>query len=125
MATVTEFAFTAYPVTDMARARAFYEAHFGLKPGHVIDSPEGFAFTEYELGDGCFCLAKMAGWNPSSDGANIAFEMADFDAAIAELKAAGVKFAMEPFETRVCHMALVLDPDGNKLTIHKRKPGHH
>jgi predicted enzyme related to lactoylglutathione lyase len=54
----------------------------------------------------------------------MAFEMADFPAAIAELKAAGVKFLMDPFETAVCHMALITDPDGNKLTIHKRKPGH-
>lgn len=125
MATVTEIAFTGYPVTDMARARAFYETHFQLKPSTVLDFPDGSAFTEYEIGPGCFCLAKMDGWKPSSDGANVAFEVDDFDASIAELRAAGVKFAMEPIETRVCHMALVLDPDGNKLTVHKRKAGHH
>jgi predicted enzyme related to lactoylglutathione lyase len=124
MAAVLELAFTAYPTTDMPRARAFYEKHFSLKASHVLETPD-FAFTEYEIGPGCFCLAKMEGWKPSSDGANVAFEMENFEAAIAELKAAGVTFAMEPFETRVCHMALVLDPDGNKVTVHKRKPGHH
>jgi predicted enzyme related to lactoylglutathione lyase len=31
---------------------------------------------------------------------------------------------MEPFETPVCRMAFILDPDGNALCIHQRKPGH-
>ena len=45
----------------------------------------------------------------------------DFDAAIATLKQNNVKFRMEPMETPVCHMAMVFDPDGNTLCIHKRK----
>ena len=40
--------------------------------------------------------------------------------AIAHLKAAGVKFKMEPFPTPVCKMAFILDPDGNTICIHKR-----
>ena len=32
MLQVTEIAFTCYPVTDMARARNFYEGVLGLKP---------------------------------------------------------------------------------------------
>ena len=31
---------------------------------------------------------------------------------------------MEPLETPVCHMAIISDPDGSRLLIHKRKPGH-
>jgi predicted enzyme related to lactoylglutathione lyase len=48
-------------------------------------------------------------------------EVADFDAAIAHLKAAGVKFKMEPFPTPVCRMAMISDPDGNTICIHQRK----
>jgi predicted enzyme related to lactoylglutathione lyase len=48
----------------------------------------------------------------------------DFDATIAALKGAGAKFKMEPFETPVCHMAMVFDPAGNIVIVHKRKPGH-
>jgi predicted enzyme related to lactoylglutathione lyase len=124
MAAVTEIAFTSYPVTDMARARAFYEGHFGLEASSVIDTPSGWSFTEYVIGEGAFSLARMDGWTPTDQGPSMAFEMADFPAAIAELKNAGVRFITEPFETAVCHMAVILDPDGNKLTIHKRKPGH-
>ncbi len=45
----------------------------------------------------------------------------DFNEAIATLKRNNVKFRMEPMETPVCHMAMVFDPDGNTLCIHKRK----
>ncbi|MEP4808807.1 MAG: hypothetical protein ABJ118_09480 [Luteolibacter sp.] len=39
-------------------------------------------------------------------------------------RGAGVTFSMAPFEAPVCRMALMLDPAGNMLIIHKRKPGH-
>lgn len=29
--------------------------------------------------------------------------------------------AVEPMESPVCHMAVVSDPDGNSVTIHRRK----
>jgi predicted enzyme related to lactoylglutathione lyase len=47
----------------------------------------------------------------------------DFDKAIARLKASGCTFRLEPMETPVCRMAVVLDPDGNSVTIHRRKDG--
>lgn len=122
MIAVTEIAFTGYPVTDMARARAFYEGHFGLKPTSVLEFPGGAAFTEYEIGPGAFCLAKMDDWTPTHQGPCCAFEVADFDTAMTSLKAGGVTFMMEPFETRVCRMAIIQDPEGNKITVHQRKP---
>ena len=124
MIKVTEFAFTCYPVRDMARARAFYEELLGLKPTMVHDTENG-AWTEYELGDGAFSLGQAPGWEPSPDGASIAFEMEDFDAAIATLKERGITFKMEPFATPVCRMAFVVDPEGNTLCIHKRNAGQH
>jgi hypothetical protein len=33
---VTEIAFTGYPVTNLKRARQFYEGVLGLKPSHVF-----------------------------------------------------------------------------------------
>jgi predicted enzyme related to lactoylglutathione lyase len=46
--------------------------------------------------------------------------MEDFDAAIKELHAKGVKFKMEPFPTPVCKMAFIYDSEGNLICIHKR-----
>ena len=41
MLKVTEIAFTCYPVTDMARARKFYEGVLGLKPTMLEGEPGG------------------------------------------------------------------------------------
>ncbi len=117
---IIEFAFTCYPVTDMARARAFYEGTLGLKPGMIHENPDGNAWTEYELAGGCFSLGKWPGAKPMAEGASVGFEVDDFDATIAELKAAGATFTMEPFPTPVCRMAILLDPEGNSVIIHKR-----
>ena len=37
-----------------------------------------------------------------------------------ELKARSVKFSMETMDTPVCRFAMICDPDGNKIMIHKR-----
>lgn len=62
--------------------------------------------------------------NPSPDGPSCGLECENFEETIDELKAANVTFSMEPFETPVCRMAMIFDPAGNMLIIHKRKPGH-
>ena len=59
---------------------------------------------------------------PSDQGTGAALEVENFDDAIMQLRKADVVFAAEPFETPCCHMAVVQDPDGNKLMIHKLKP---
>lgn len=120
---VTEIAFSAYPATDLARARAFYEGLLGLKPTMISDTPEG-RWIEYDIGSGTLAIGCIEGWMPASDGCCAGLEMEDFDGAIAEFKAAGTPFKMGPCETPVCRMALVSDPDGNTLIIHKRKPVH-
>ena len=81
----------------------------------------GGNWVEYDIGAQTIGIGCAPGWKPSSDGTSTAFEVADFDAAVARLKQNGVSFSMEPFETPVCHMAIFADPDGNKLLLHKRK----
>ena len=120
----TEVAFTSYPVTDLPAARAFYEGVLGLKPSSVIPMGDDCGWIEYELGAHTFAIGKNPGWQPHQDGPCCGLEAEDFPAVIAALQAAGAKFRMEPFETPVCHMAMVFDPSGNTLIIHKRKPGH-
>lgn len=119
---VVAFAFTAYPVTDLARARAFYEGVLGLKPATVWEG-EGKGWIEYELGDSTLAISNGAGdqWQPSSQGASIALEVADFPATIAALRDAQAKFVGEPFDFPSCQMVILQDPDGNRLLIHKKK----
>jgi catechol 2,3-dioxygenase-like lactoylglutathione lyase family enzyme len=115
----TNIAFTGIPVTDMKRARAFYEGTLGLNPAGEY---AGGVWVEYEFGDSTLAIASVGDqWKPSPDGTSVAIEVDDYDAAIKELKAADVPFAMETIESPVCHMAVVQDPDGNKIIIHKLK----
>ena len=123
MLKVTEIAFTCYPVTDMARARKFYEGALNLKPTMVVGEAGGMQWTEYDIGPGTLSIGAGApNWHPRPDGCSVGLEMEDFDSAIKYLKEKGVKFNMEPFPTPVCTMAFISDPDGNTICIHKRHP---
>ena len=119
---VVAFAYTAYPVTDLARARAFYEGVLGLKPATVWEG-EGRGWIEYELGDSTLAISNGAGdqWQPSSQGASIALEVADFPATVSALREAQVNIVGDPFDFPPCNMVIIQDPDGNRLLIHKKK----
>ena len=120
MIQVTEIAFTGYPVTDMSRARAFYEGVLGLKPATTFEH-DGKHWIEYDIAGATLGITNMAPeWKPSPAGPSAALEVSDFDAAVAALRAAGVKFCVEPMGSGVCHMAVVSDPDGNSVCIHHR-----
>ena len=122
MIRVNEIAVTGYPVTDVARARRFYEGVLNLKPSTQFEH-EGKHWIEYDIGPGTLAISNMSGdkWKPSGNGPSIALEVDDFDAAINVLREARVKFALEPMDSGVCRMAIILDPDGNSLAIHKRR----
>ncbi len=118
---VKEIGFVGIPVTDVARARKFYEGVLNLKES---DNFRDGKWVEYAIGKSTLAIANIsADWTPSDQGTGAGLEVEDFDAAINKLKDAKVKFAAEPFETPGCYMAVVQDPDGNKLMIHKLKPG--
>lgn len=117
---VIEIALTGYPVTDLPRARTFYEEVLGLVPSWV-NGTEETAWVEYQIGQSVLALSNVAKeWQPSADGPSVSLEVEDFEQAIQELQTQHVTFSIEPFETKVCHMAVIADPDGNGLIIHKR-----
>ena len=118
---ITEVAFTGYPVADIVRARAFYEGLLKLEPSRIFENPNGH-WIEYDLGSSTFAISNMfkEEWKPSSDGPSVAFEVDDFDSAVDELRAQNVRFVLEPFDSPVCRMAIIADPDGNSVGIHKR-----
>jgi len=117
---IKEIGFVAIPVTDIKRARSFYEEVLGLK---VSDEMMSGKWIEYAVGANTLAIANVGDtWTPSEQGTGAALEVEDFDEAIKRLKDRHVHFAAEPFETPCCHMAVIQDPDGNKLMIHKLKP---
>jgi predicted enzyme related to lactoylglutathione lyase len=114
---ITEIAFYVYPVAEMARARKFYEEVLGLKVG----SRFGEGWIEYDIGAGTFAITSMdIRHKPGVQGGLIAFEVDDFEAEIKRLEERGVRFVLEPTPTPVCRFAVIADPDGNHLSIHKR-----
>ena len=117
---VNNIAFVGIPVTDVRGARKFYEEVLGLA---VSDEMMSGNWIEYTVGDNTLAIANVGEqWKPSEQGTGAALEVENFDEAIKQLRNHGVPFAAEPFETPCCHMAVVQDPDGNKLIIHKLKP---
>lgn len=121
MLKVIDFAFTGYSVTDMVRARKFYEEVLNLTSGLVFEH-DGKSWVEYEVGPHTLAITDMsAEWKPGKDGGGVALEVADFDEAIAWLREKGATIYQEPFESPGCHMALITDPDGNSICIHKHK----
>lgn len=118
---ILEIAFTVLPVTDLARARTFYEYVLQLTATSVFEK-DGMGFIEYDIGPGTLAIGCGAPlFKPTKEGGAVALEVEDFAATMAELEAAGVAIAMPAYETPVCHMATIADPDGNFILIHKRK----
>jgi predicted enzyme related to lactoylglutathione lyase len=121
---ILEIAFTGYSVTDMNRAKAFYEGVLGLKKSRGFgEKPGEDQWAEYDIGPGCLALI-LGGkdWPPSPYGTAAALEVDDFPGYVEKLRAAEAKFVFEPMESPLCWMVTVADPDGNRLVIHKRKP---
>ena len=121
---VTEIAFSSYAVTDIPRARAFYEGVLGLTVTAEADLGEEGHWIEYDIGPGTLSIGKMSGWLPSQDGCTVALEVEDLDEAMATIKASETPIKMGPIPTPGCDMVLIQDPDLNTIIIHKRKPGH-
>jgi predicted enzyme related to lactoylglutathione lyase len=117
---INNIAFVGVPVTDVRRARNFYEQVLRLPVSEEMMSEK---WIEYTVSDHTLAIANVGEqWKPSDQGTSAALEVENFDEAINQLRSQGVPFAAEPFETPCCHMAVVQDPDGNKLIIHKLKP---
>ena len=118
---ITEIAFTVVPVTDLNISRRFYEDILGLTASSIWEK-DGKGMIEYEIGGGTFAIGSGAPLlKPSADGGAVAFEVEDFQAAIDRFKEHNLSFKLESYETPVCHMAMVTDPDGNFIMIHHRK----
>ena len=112
------FAFFAYPVTDMDRARAFYEETLKLPLGECFENQ----WVEYELNGMAFAITNMIGeLQPGAKGGFLAIEVEDIETAVAEMKSKEVPFILEMSEFPTCRMAVVADPDGNGITLHQIK----
>jgi predicted enzyme related to lactoylglutathione lyase len=114
---IQEIAFTAYPVSDMKRARWFYEELLGLK----LESNFQDEWIEYAVGAGTFAITTMDVQHPPGRrGAIIAFEVDHLDALRRQLEEHRVRFFSEIVATPVCRSFAAADPDGNEIVLHRR-----
>lgn len=116
-------AFTMYPVTNVTRARKFYEETLGLKAGSNGNQGENW-WVEYDLpGGGCLAITNFVPDTPSaSAGGTVALEVGDLDQLMSDLKAKGVTFKSDVIHSPVCRMAVCLDSEGNSILLHQLKP---
>jgi catechol 2,3-dioxygenase-like lactoylglutathione lyase family enzyme len=101
--------FIALPVEDLARADSFYGETLGLARN---PNTSGERWVEYETGNLTLALSTFGG--------SLALAVEDVGDARSELEQQDVQFAMDTFDSGVCHGAPFADPDGNRLQLHRR-----
>jgi len=108
--------FVVSGVSDLERAKTFYRDVLGIEDPILFEDPEWVEFDTKPV-----ALALMhSGSKPST---MVALAVADVRAAVEELRQKGVTIVREPFDTPVCVMALIADPDGNPIVLHQRRDG--
>lgn len=112
--------FVAVPTKDLARAVEFYGSKLGLPRSVFIEERH---YAEFETSNLTLSVIdpERMGIGPCPPvRSGIALHVDDVAAARSALEAGGVTFAGETFDTGVCHMAILDDPDGNRLILHHR-----
>lgn len=118
---VKGLAYVSHQVSDLDRAREFYQGVLGLK------STGSYAGTweEYALNGVAFAVWKASDMTPEYfrklkvTGA-LAFEVEDIETLYETLKAKGVQFLQAPVTNdNHCKTAYLTDPDGNIITLHE------
>jgi predicted enzyme related to lactoylglutathione lyase len=97
------------PVEDLGRAEKFYGEKLGLARN---PQSSGEMWAEYETGNLTIALSMYGG--------ALALRVDDVPEARKELEREGTTFAMDTFDSGVCHGAPFTDPDGNRLQLHRR-----
>ena len=116
--------FVMYNTKHMRATRAFYQKLFGFKRG---EEWEDF-WSEFATAPLTLCLndGTSRQGDPKWDwhgAACVALAVDDVRAAVAVCRKRRVKILIEPVETRVCWMAWIADPEGNRICLHSRKNG--
>ena len=115
---IKEIAFFGYPVSDVARARAFYQDVLGLKLLYAHEMPDDKWWIEYDIAGSALAISNT--WSPSGKpGPGVALEVDDLDASLAEMKKAGVPVCHDVMSSPVCRFVTIADPDGNAIVLHQ------
>lgn len=117
--------FAYYTVNDIESAVSFYQETLGLALER-LDEESGWA--EFAIPPTTLALGEVnpqVPLTPGEGGVGLSLAVDDVADAIDELRDEGLAVLMEPVDTTVCDMAMVGDPDGNPIMLHRRHDGTH
>jgi len=106
----------------MDRAEAFWRELLGLDVEVARGEPGTRANGYMELDAGGVAIGLVATPRPHPN-AIVALAVDHVGEAVEELRGKGVPVFMDTIESPVCWMAVVADPDGNRVLLHQRKDG--
>jgi predicted enzyme related to lactoylglutathione lyase len=115
---VKEVAFVFHPVTDIARARKFYEEFLGLKVGVQVEIAPGQWWIEFDIAGQALAISNAV---PGAPASSLTLEVANLDEALAAVRAANIPLVFDVMEFPPCRLAAIKDPDGNQIGLHQRK----
>lgn len=113
------------PVTDMARAIAFYQTVFGYTmQAQSFGNSHHMAFFPMDMNEKGIGGALFAGkgCTPSAHGTLVYFTAPDIDATVERIVAAGGHIALPKTDIgEYGWMAFFIDSEGNRVGLHRQK----
>lgn len=118
---ITHIAFVMYPVTDIERAASFYREALGLKPTPSVgEAGAANQWVEFDVNGVTFGIGNFEQAGKAGTAESLAVEVDDLPSFRLMLAKRGVE-SSEPYETPICWISAVFDPDGNRLHLHQSK----
>jgi predicted enzyme related to lactoylglutathione lyase len=104
---------------DKERALRFYGETLGLRRNPLAHDD----WPEFETGNLTLAIVhyeQIGRTEFAPNTASIALRVPDVHEARRKLEDEGVEFVTETIDSEVCHIAVFVDPDGNRLMLHRR-----
>ena len=116
---IKDIAFTVYPAKDVKALADFYTNELGLNLTNKFEEDGKLQYAEYTVGSGYFGV-MTAQWMDREPGSasGIAFEVDNLENWLKTLSGKGIK-TEDPYDTPVCRVSSIFDPEGNKVTFHQ------
>lgn len=109
------------PSLDLAKAKAFYEAVFGVALIHMDMGPSSMEMFPSEPGaaNAGGALVATEGYTPSATGTTVYFQTDDIDGTLAKVTAAGGTVIVPKMSIgEFGFIGQFLDTEGNRVALH-------
>jgi catechol 2,3-dioxygenase-like lactoylglutathione lyase family enzyme len=115
-------------VSDLGRARTFYEEKLGLSPKQEMPADDGQGAVVYAAGSGTEILVYTSQYAGTNQATAVSFDVADIDAEVDDLAGKGIEFERYPEIAEVDDRGIhemgeggrgvwFKDPDGNIISV--------